>query len=335
MSDPRREKLVGAWITLPTFNDDNYNLLLDRSRIHIRWLIDNGITEGNAVLLIAGGNGEGTFMDEGEWRSLAEVLAETADGRVPTAVGVSELSARAAAKKAKFAADIGIDYIQIAPPHYMTPTDDDVYGYYKYVNDHADVGMVAYNLPWCIPGGYEFTQPTFERLATLENVVGIKWGSLSVAHWAQMIRLFKHRFNFIEQGGILSVGYRLGIVGFTDGVGAVAPRLSLHKARLLREGCFEEIDEMEIARLDAAIDTPRLSDGAYQGMGEGFTREELRVLGMEPGPVFPYQTPPTDAFIQNKHRMAEALGLQQWVDWDQSLFDEARVEAEAATASAD
>ena len=35
MDDPRREKLVGAWITLPTFNDENYNLLLDRHRVHL------------------------------------------------------------------------------------------------------------------------------------------------------------------------------------------------------------------------------------------------------------------------------------------------------------
>ena len=235
MSDPRREKLVGAWLTLPTFNDDGYNLLLDRQRIHLRWLMDNGFKEGNAVLMLAGGNGEGTMLNEDEWRSLANVLAEEAVGKVPTALGVYEFSARAAAKKAKYAANLGIDFIQLAPPHYMAPSDNDVFGYYNYVNDASDVGIVAYNLPWCIPGAYEFTQPLFERLATLENIVGIKWGCISIQHWAKMIRLFKHRFNFIEQGGILSVGFRLGIVGFTDTLGPVAPRLSLRKWELIRK----------------------------------------------------------------------------------------------------
>ena len=167
VSDPRREKLVGAWLTLPTFNDDNYDLLLDRHRVHLRWLIDQGFKEGNAVLMLAGGNGEGTFLEESEWRALADVLAEAAVGKVPTALGVYEFSARAAARKAKYAADLGIDFIQLAPPHYMSPTDDDVFGYYDYVNNASDVGIVAYNLPWCIPGSYEFTQPLFERFATL------------------------------------------------------------------------------------------------------------------------------------------------------------------------
>ena len=68
MNDPRREKLVGAWITLPTFNDEDHNLLLDRHRVHLRWLIDSGFREGNAVLMLGGGNGEGSFLDDDEWR---------------------------------------------------------------------------------------------------------------------------------------------------------------------------------------------------------------------------------------------------------------------------
>ena len=43
MTDARQEKLVGAIISLPTFKDENHNLLLDRQRKHIRWLIDQGI----------------------------------------------------------------------------------------------------------------------------------------------------------------------------------------------------------------------------------------------------------------------------------------------------
>ena len=36
MADSRRDKLVGSVISLPTFTDDEHNLLLDRQRKHIR-----------------------------------------------------------------------------------------------------------------------------------------------------------------------------------------------------------------------------------------------------------------------------------------------------------
>lgn len=65
--------------------------------------------------------------------------------------GIFELSARAAAKKAAYAARAGIDFIQLAPPHYMVPSEEDVFGHYRYVNDHADINIMAYNVPWAMP----------------------------------------------------------------------------------------------------------------------------------------------------------------------------------------
>ena len=58
MTKSRRDRLQGILVSLPTFNDKNFNLRLDRSKKHIRWLIDQGIVEGTGVLMIAGGLGE-------------------------------------------------------------------------------------------------------------------------------------------------------------------------------------------------------------------------------------------------------------------------------------
>ena len=322
MSKRRKDKLVGPLLSLPTFNDEDYNLLLDRQKIHLNWIIENGFTEGNGVLLMAGGLGEGAFLRDSEWQALAEVTVEVADGRAPTAMSVTELSAREAANKAKRAADLGIDFIQLSPPHYMGPTDDDVFGYFKYVNDAADVGIIAYNLPWCMPNQFEFRQDLFERFVDLENIDGLKWGSLSMGHWAGMIRLFKDRFNFIEQGGMLSLGYRLGMVGFIDTLGNVAPRYSLKKWELIRERRFDEFDELELKRFDAELKSARRSDVGYPGMGEGPpARARLLAMGMDTGPYFPNQEPVSEAFRQSVAKSIETSGFMEWVDWDQSILD--------------
>ena len=44
-----------------------------------------------------------------------------------------------------------------------------------------------------------------------------------------MIRLFSKNLNFISNGSVMSIGYKLGATGFTDFLVNVAPRLSLHK----------------------------------------------------------------------------------------------------------
>jgi dihydrodipicolinate synthase/N-acetylneuraminate lyase len=105
MVSSRREKLQGILVSLPTFNDEKFNLRLDRSKTHIRWLIDQGIVEGSGVLMIAGGLGEGYFLDDDEWQGMAHAVVEAADGKVPTMIGLFELSARRATKKARYVGD--------------------------------------------------------------------------------------------------------------------------------------------------------------------------------------------------------------------------------------
>lgn len=40
MTSSRRDKLQGILVSLPTFNDEKFNLRLDRSKTHIQRLID-------------------------------------------------------------------------------------------------------------------------------------------------------------------------------------------------------------------------------------------------------------------------------------------------------
>ena len=104
----------------------------------MRWLIENGVTNGLGVILIAGGSGEGYFLDDEEWFRLAEVLVEESQGKVPTMIGVFETSARRAAAKARHASDVGLDYIQMAPPHYMGPSEDEVFELQKHLLSNLD-----------------------------------------------------------------------------------------------------------------------------------------------------------------------------------------------------
>ena len=337
MGSSRRDKLVGVVVSLPTFTDENHNILFKKERRHIKWLIEHGLVEGNGVLMIAGGLGEGYFLDDDEWRALADCLVEATEGKVPTAIGVFELSARRAAKKARYAEDVGIDFLQFAPPRYMVPSDDDVFGHYKYVNDTAAVGIMAYNTPWAMPGkGYEFGRSTLERFATLENLVGIKWSSFNIQHYAEMLRLYAGTFNFINNGGILGLGPRLGMKGFIDFQANVAPALSLHKWQLQKEGRFEELDNMAISTMDAFVSLDRPESASWVGMGEGPTaRLRLRALGLDSGPHFPAQAPVSPEYEEAYMRGVEASGLRDHVEWDASIFDGIEEEAEAMAVTAD
>ena len=291
MVSSRKDKLQGVVVSLPTFNDEAYNLQLDRSKRHIQWLTEHGVVEGDAVFMIAGGLGEGYFLDDDEWRAMADVVVEAADGKTPTMVGLFELSARRAVKKARYAADAGVDFLQMAPPHYMVPSENDVFGHYRHVNESADIGIMAYNIPWAMPGkGFEFTETLIERFQTLENLVGIKWSSHDARHYVRILRLFGDKLRFIDNmSGFMNLGPRLGMSGFIDFQCNVAPKLSLHKLRLQRERKWRELDELELnMRIDPFIKLVNPEEASWVGMGEGPTsRLRLKALGMESGPEFP------------------------------------------------
>jgi 4-hydroxy-tetrahydrodipicolinate synthase len=322
MTISRTDRLKGISVSLPTFNDDEFNLELDKSKTHIRWLLDQGIDESNSVMFIAGGLGEGYFLDDYEWEAMASTVAEAADGKVPTGIGVFELSARRAARKAKYAADLGLEFIQCAPPRYLQPKEDEIFGHYQYISDHADIGIMAYNTPWAMPAGYNFSRTLIERLITIENFAGVKWSAGSAQHYIDMIRLFGDQTSFISNGGIMSIGYKMGARGFTDFMVNVAPRLSLHRWQLVQEQRWDEFDELELnMRIDPNLNAVKPGELSSAGMGEGpDARLRLSALGMETGPHFPAQAGYSQAHKDAYMKTVEASGIREWVDWDQSIL---------------
>ena len=324
MSRSSQEKLVGVVTSLPTFCDDHYNLLLDRQRKHIRWVIDHGLKEGSAVLMASGGLGEGYFLDDDEFKQIVDVLADEARGEVPTMVGVFELSARKAVKKARYAAQAGIDFIQLSPPHYMVPSEEDVFGHFRYVNDHADIGIMAYNIPWAMPNpGFDLTAQLLSQFTELENVVGVKWSSHNMQHYLGMLRLFGDRFNFIDNRQTFSLGARLGMKGYISHWGNAAPKLALRWWELLKNGRYDEFDQEFLKmKFDPYIKVVAPEQQRWVGMGEGPTaRLSLKLLGLDSGPPFPSQAMVSEEYIENARRAVEASGVLEHVEWDQSLLE--------------
>jgi len=326
MPDSNKDRFQGILLSTPTFADQDHNLLLNRQRVHFNWLIDNGMTEGNAILVVAGGMGEGYFLEDDEWRALADMAVEEANGRVPTGIGVFELSARRAAGKARQAADAGIDCIQVSPPHYLLPDEEEVFQHYKYINDSVDIAIIPYNTPWAMPSpGFEFSQRLLERFTELENIVAIKWSTHNYKYYLRMIRLFRHRFNFLDNNRILSHGARVGSKGFTDYVGNAAPRLTLKKWQLLKEGKYDEFDELDMQFDYDPISRAVTPDEQLAGrMGEGPAAKMIaKALGIDSGPPFPAQIEQPQKVYEAYRRYVQSSGLLDWIDWDQAIFDKA------------
>ena len=230
-NDYSRERLQGSVLSMLTFTNDDCSLDLDSQRKHIRWVIDQGMVEGKCVHLIAGGAGETYMLEEDEFRALADLIIDEGKGVAPTMVMVSELSARAAARKCAYAAEAGIDFVLLSPPHYSQPTEDDIYLHHKYVNDRVDIGIMTYNSFWVMPGGYSYSPSLFEKLADLDNVVGVKWTGASTEDYLGFQQMFGDRFALSENRQFFGMGARFGMKSRIDVMGNAAPRRASHCTR--------------------------------------------------------------------------------------------------------
>lgn len=327
MPTERRENLVGPVIVLRTFRTDNGKLNLDKQREHLIWLIDNGITKGNGLLMAAGGGSEGYFMSESEWKAKVEMTADVCRGRATSMAGIFDLSATEAAKKARFCEEMGIDFVQVAPPHYAVPTDNEVFTHYSIINDAANVGIALYNTPWAMPKpGWEFGPPLIERLVALENVEGLKIGTHSdIAHVVRCTLLFKDEINFISNSATnlfsstLSLPIKIGMKGFIHSDGNVAPRLSLHMWNLWKAKNYEEYDELVLKLyVSGMLHIHQPANSSWPTMGEGpAARKSLEAMGMKVGAPFPAQHAVPESHIEAGRESLERTGIMDWVDWSE------------------
>jgi 4-hydroxy-tetrahydrodipicolinate synthase len=321
--------LVGAVGALRTFTRDDGKIELKKQRFHLDWVIQQGITEGNGCIMVAAGGSEGYFMSEAEWQAQVSMAAETADGRVPIIAGVFELSAREAVTKARFAAEVGCDFVQIAPPHYMVPTDAEVVEHFRWINDSVDIGIFAYNTPWAQPQpGYDFTESVLEQFVTMEHVVGVKWSSFSQEHYLRMARMFAPRLNFIcnQVQRVLSMPIKLGFKGFVNSDGLVAPRFVLHLWELWQSKNYEAFDDLILKTyVDPFLRVARPEDITWRSMGEGpYVRLGMEALGMRMGPAFPAQQSLSEDSVRQRVEGFRNSGLLDWVDWSEELWEQCK-----------
>jgi 4-hydroxy-tetrahydrodipicolinate synthase len=168
-------RLRGCYLALPTLFKDDLSLNLAGMRRHVRFLIDHGLHEGNAVLLVNGANGEFPMLTLEERKETAEAVVGEANGRIAVIVGAQTSSTREAIRIAQHAQDIGAAALQVSPPYYFTPTDDDVYEYVAAIARAAPhVGIVFYTAYWL---GYKPALAMLDRLAEIPQVACVKWGS--------------------------------------------------------------------------------------------------------------------------------------------------------------
>jgi 4-hydroxy-tetrahydrodipicolinate synthase len=148
----------------------------------VNWQIESGIT----FLIPCGTTGEASTLNEVEWLRVVEVTVDTAAGRVPVFAGCTHNATSEAVARAKKIANVhGLTGILTANPYYNRPGQEGQYHHFRAIAEAVDLPILLYNIP--SRTGVNMEPATVLRLAEIENIVGIKESSGSVAQITELL----------------------------------------------------------------------------------------------------------------------------------------------------
>ena len=138
----------------------------------MRRLIDFHVDNHSDALIAVGTTGESATLNEQEHCRLIRRTVEMAAGRIPVIAGTGANSTREAIDLTRCAMDAGVDACLLVTPYYNKPTQEGLYQHYKAVAEAVPVPQILYNVPGRT--AVDMLPETVERLAPIENIIGIK-----------------------------------------------------------------------------------------------------------------------------------------------------------------
>jgi 4-hydroxy-tetrahydrodipicolinate synthase len=108
-----------------------------------------------------------------ERRQLTEVAVERARGKCPVLAHTGQHSAEETIELTRHAAAVGADFAVVINPYYPPASDEGLYRWFAHVCASVDIGVWLFDTSY---SGVTLSTELIERLAEVENVVGIKVG---------------------------------------------------------------------------------------------------------------------------------------------------------------
>ncbi|MFI6154319.1 dihydrodipicolinate synthase family protein [Kitasatospora sp. NPDC051170] len=248
-------------------------------------LIDRLVTSGCHAIAPLGSTGESAYLDDQEWYDIAEASVSAVAGRVPTVVGIADLTTRSAVRRARFAERAGADVVMVLPLSYWKLDEREITRHYTEIADAIGIPLMIYNNPGT--AGVDLTPELMHRLVDqVENITMVKESSGDIQRMHRLAQLSDGALPFYNGSNPLALeAFAAGAAGWCTAAPCVIPDLALELYRAVRAG------ELETARrvfyrqlpvlqflLGGGLPTTVKAGLALQGLDVGEPRHPLLPL---------------------------------------------------------
>jgi 4-hydroxy-tetrahydrodipicolinate synthase len=305
-------------VTITPFAQDGSAIDVDAWGRFLDWQLDVGVPG----IIVLGSTGEFLSVADDERTQLVETAIEHVAGRIPVLVGTMNAHTPRAVRYSREAEALGADGLMIVPPYYFTPTEDEIFEYYRAISEAVSIPIMLYNNP--VTTNVDMSAKLVGRLTrAFENIRYIKEASLDVARVYDVIEETDGVMN-VFAGERIVESFLLGAVGYVNPYGNYIPRASHRIWDYLVEGRID--DAKKIERLISEIDHIIAAGHPTYGH-QCYSKALAAVAGFPVGDVRPPLTTFKGLGEEGRKRVAEIESHMRELDELVETLDEAHAVA--------
>jgi 4-hydroxy-tetrahydrodipicolinate synthase len=236
-------------VAVTPFTEDGGAIDIPALKRFLDWQIQVGVPG----IIILGTSGEFLAVSDAERRLYVDSTVKHINGRIPVLVGSMNAHTPIAVRHSREAEDLGTDGLMIIPPYYYTPTEDEIFNYYRSICEAVSLPIMLYNNPFT--SNVDMSAKLVGRLTRgLENIRYIKEASMDVARIYDVIEETDGVMN-VFAGERIVESFLLGAIGYVNPYGNYIPRASHRIWDFLLEGRIEDAKRIQrlISKLDHII----------------------------------------------------------------------------------
>ncbi|MBB6330199.1 4-hydroxy-tetrahydrodipicolinate synthase [Chryseobacterium sediminis] len=204
-----------------------------------RYLVERLVTSGSHGIAPLGSTGVMPYLSDEEKEEVTEATLQQVNRRIPTLVGVSNLTTDKTIHHAQFAEKAGADAVMIIPMSYWKLTDDEIVTHYDAVARKISIPIMAYNNP--ATSGVDMSPALLKRLLEIPNVTMIKESTGDIQRMHFLRRELGEDVAFYNGSNPLALAaFSAGARGWCTAAPNLIPELTISLYNAIEEGNLEK-----------------------------------------------------------------------------------------------
>mgnify|MGYP001352436459 CR=1 FL=1 len=204
-------------------------------------------------IIILGTTGEFLTITDVERSAFVKKTVDYVNGRMVVWVGTMNAHTPNAVRYSKEAEDLGADGLMIIPPYYYTPTDDEIFEYYRAICESCDLQFMLYNNPFT--SNVDMPASLVGRLAkSFEQIRYIKEASQRIERIHDILVESDGHMN-PWAGQRVMESYKMGAKGYVNPYGNYIPRASIKFVEWAEQKRWDDVQAVQsiISKFDIII----------------------------------------------------------------------------------